>query len=404
MPTSSTEDTCTITIDLGAALHPDLASEVEKQSIYIDTALLSLKVSESRSQVEFSTARGREQEVGARVQRFLDAIRRGHREVPMRILGVHARRCTRPFETAVFEQLVALGWVLDLGPGQAALAGPALALAQRLDGHIVAAAHSLFGATERAYPALIPADVLARCGYTSSFPQHLCIVTHLDENYDAIERFRRDNEGRSALAIPEPAAFGSPKVCLCPALCYHCYPTLQGRCLPPQGHVETASGRIARYESTSMRGLDRLWEFSQRSIIWLGDDALCTALRERAIQLALKLAADWDLDAHVETASDPFFSSVATAKSFWQRGQDLKFELRAAVEAGVGDAPPRTVAAGSFNLHGTYFGSAFDITDHHGGPAFSGCASWGIERLVLAVCTQHGLTPADWPAALRPAD
>ena len=151
-----------------------------------------------------------------------------------------------------------------------------------------------------------------------------------------------------------------------------------------------------------MVGLDRLWEFEQRSIIWLGDDASCQSRRELAIALAMDLATRWDIDCFVETASDPFFTSVSTAKSFWQRGQDLKFELRAAVDAGPAGLQ-RTLAAASFNLHGTYFGTAFDIQDATGGPAFSGCASWGIERLVLVILTQHGLDPQGWPAALRPA-
>src|SRR5205809_337818 len=138
-------DTTTLTIDLGDALHPELASEVEKQSVYIDTALRGLKVHGNRSQVEFSAERGREAEVEARVRRFLDAIRRGYREVPMRVVGAYARRSDRPYETQVFEQLVERGWVLDLGPGQAALAGPALALAHRLDRQLAEAGQRLFG-------------------------------------------------------------------------------------------------------------------------------------------------------------------------------------------------------------------------------------------------------------------
>ena len=153
-----------------------------------------------------------------------------------------------------------------------------------------------------------------------------------------------------------------------------------------------------------MRGLDRLLKFRQRAIIWLGHDIFCISLRQQATDLALSLAADWDLDAQVEALNDPFFNSAATANSFWQRGQDLKFERRAAVEPGIHATPARAVAAASFNLHGTYFGTAFDITDHLDGPAFSGYASWGIERAALAVCTQHGLAPEGWSAALRPAD
>jgi seryl-tRNA synthetase len=394
------QDSQSIVIEMDKALHPELVSEVEKQSVYISTSLLDLKVQSDLKRIALIIEAGREEELTGKVKRFLAAIQHGFRPVEMKTVAVNERKNTRPYETGVYEQLVKKGWVLGLGQGQVGLAGPALALAQALDKTIVRAAQDKFGATERTYPALIPAEVLARCGYTSSFPQHLSIVTHLEENYDAIEKFRAANVDRRDIAVPEAKAFGHPKVCLCPALCYHCYPTLEGKVLPVEGHVETSTGRIARYESTSMVGLDRLWEFAQRSIIWLGGDHFCAERRVLAMETAMELARTWDIDCRIETASDPFFTSVSTAKSFWQKGQDLKFEMRAFVEPNAGESS-RTIAAASFNLHSTYFGEAFDISDHTGGPAFSGCASWGIERLLLVIYTQHGLDQAQWPESLR---
>jgi hypothetical protein len=150
-----------------------------------------------------------------------------------------------------------------------------------------------------------------------------------------------------------------------------------------------------------MVGLDRLWEFTQRSIIWLGEDQFCTDRREFAMAAAIDLARAWDIDCSIETASDPFFTSVSAAKSFWQKGQALKFELRAHVEADA-SGQPRTIAAASFNLHSVFFGNAFNISSDDGHPASSGCAAWGLERLVLVMFTQHGFDPDQWPATLRP--
>jgi hypothetical protein len=164
--------------------------------------------------------------------------------------------------------------------------------------------------------------------------------------------------------------------------------------------VDTAIGKVARYESGNMVGLDRLWEFTQRSIIWLGEEAFCNERRDWSIDVAMELAELWDVDCTIETANDPFFASISTAKSFWQRTQDLKFELRVAVEPGPG-GDPRTVAAASFNLHGPFFGDAFEINDGGGSSAFSGCACWGVERWVLAIFTQHGFEVSCWPPALR---
>jgi seryl-tRNA synthetase len=327
-------------------------------------------------------------------------MKKGFHPLERKVIRQHERRQRKPYETNVFAELLKRGWVLELGHGQVALAGPALTLANTIDRSIAKIGREQFSAIERAYPTLIPADMLARCGYIDSFPQHLSIVMHLHEDFDAIEAFRRSNATRNTLHIPEPSILASPKVCLCPALCYHCYPTLAGQTLGPRGHVETAIGRIARYESSNMIGLERLWEFTQRSIIWIGEDNFCTQRREWAIDAAIALVEAWDIDCTIETATDPFFASIATAKSFWQRSQDLKFELRASIEPDPA-GNPRTVAAASFNLHGIFFGDAFDIRDGSNNAAFSGCASWGLERWVLVVFTQHGFDLNTWPSALR---
>lgn len=380
----------------------DLVAEIEKQSVYVARGLRQVRVSEDRSQVLASFEGQPPEEIRDRVTRFLESMIRGFRPVDQKVIGRTERRDRRPYETGVFGKLVDKGWVLDLGPGQAALGGPALALARFLEQRIAAIGRARFGAVEREYPTLIPAEVLARCGYTSSFPQHLSMVTHLAEDFESIEAFRKANVDRRDVLIPDAAAFSPPRVCLCPALCYHCYPLFEKKQLPREGHTETAIGRIARYESSSMVGLERLWDFTQRSIIWLGDEGFCNVRRDWALEVALDLARTWDIDCTIETANDPFFASISTAKSFWQRAQDLKYEMRAPIEPDAGGRR-RTLAVASFNLHGAYFGHAFEIMDHAGEPVCSGCASWGLERLVLVIFTQHGLDPATWPPALREA-
>jgi seryl-tRNA synthetase len=391
-----------VTIQLSDALDPQLVPEIEKQSVYVSRRIRQFRVSPDRTQVIVTFDGAPTDAIRERVNTFVAAMLRGFRPVELKTVGRTVRRNAQPYQTDVFRQLVEKGWVVELGPGQVALTGPALALFNAIDRRVAAIGRDRFGGIERVYPTLIPADVLARCGYISSFPQHLSVVTHLHEDFDSIEEFRRANAENRELKIPDPSALGHPRVCLCPALCYHLYPTLEKRRLGAEGHVETASGRIARYESSGMVGLDRLWDFTQRSIIWVGEDEFCSERRRWATDAALELAAEWDIDCTIETANDPFFASVSSAKSLWQRGQDLKFELRAVIEPAA-DNTPRTLAAASFNLHGPYFGNAFEIVDHTGGPAFSGCASWGLERLVLVICTQHGLDPEGWPPALRAA-
>lgn len=382
------------------ALHPELAEEIKKQSVYISSALRGLDIADDGDNIIIECEEDAEDELRDTMARFILSMRAGFRPSDVRILWKNERESNRSYESNVFQKLLDREWVLDLGPGQVALSGPALNLTNHIEQAIAEIGRNEFGAVERQYPTMIPTEALVNCGYMDSFPQHLSLVSHLKENFDAIEEFRALNAKRDKFHPPPSSALSGSKVCMCPALCYHSYPTLEGRTLGVDGHIETSIGRIARYESSSMTGLDRLWEFTQRSIIWLGEDEFCSHNRRRAIDVAISLAKSWNVDCTIETANDPFFASVATAKNFWQRSQDLKLELRANIEPdALGEE--RTLAAASFNLHGSFFGQAFNIRDCVDELAASGCASWGLERWVLILFTQHGFDPNDWPSALR---
>ena len=390
-----------LTLPLPANVTGELAAEIEKQSVYVSPAIARMRVSREGSEVLVELT-GRDDGVStAKAERFLASMLASlDREVEVKVLVRSKRKNPEPLQRNVYRKLIERGWVVELGHGQVALSGPALDLARKIGTICANLGRDAFGGIEREYPTLIPSEALARCGYISSFPQNLSMVTRLREDFDGIETFRRANSANKVLLIPQADAVVHPEACLCPALCYHCYPTLAGKKLKPAGHVETSIGRICRYELSNITGLDRLWEFTQRSIIWVGGDQFCTDLRQRAIDAAAAQLEEWDIDATIETASDPFFASVTTAKSLWQRSQDLKFELRPLIEPSD-STPRRTIAAASFNLHGPYFGNAFDIESADGEPASSGCVSWGLERWVLVVFTQHGFDPGNWPAALR---
>lgn len=375
--------------------------EVEKQSVYVSRHIRRIRLSENGESfcVEYDGCDDLA-DLRDKATRFLYAMLQSLRPIEVETIFRHQRADKGSLETDVYQKLLKRGWVVELGFGQVALSGPALALATVIERACAKVGREEFHGVERHYPTMIPTEVLARCGYINSFPQHLTTVHHLLEDFDAIEAFRKINGERHSSEIVRTDAFELAHTCLCPALCYHCYPTLTGQRLGPQGHVETSIGRIARYESSNIRGLDRLWEFSQRSIIWVGTQEFCESLRQKAIALAMHQAQEWDIDCTIETASDPFFAAVTTAKSFWQRSQNLKYEMRPSIEPGS-SGEPRTIAAASFNLHDSFFGRAFDITGDDGEPASSGCVSWGLERWVLVLFTQHGFQAERWPLALR---
>jgi seryl-tRNA synthetase len=95
-----------------------------------------------------------------------------------------------------------------------------------------------------------------------------------------------------------------------------------------------------------------------------------------------------DLSARIETACDPFFASDFPSLRFFQLANDLKYELK------VDTAPDQSVACASFNYHERFFGTRFEIGAGDGQPAHTGCAAFGLERLLYACICQHGFKHA----------
>jgi seryl-tRNA synthetase len=199
-----------------------------------------------------------------------------------------------------------------------------------------------------------------------------------------------------------------PGLCLNPAACFPCYPTLAGRRIGDDGAAFSWKGRVFRYESRNLVGLDRLWEFNVRELVLVGSEDHVAEARRRVLPVIGELAAIFDLECRIETASDPFFATVSAARTFWQRAQEVKNEIILTIEPGP-DGARRELACGSINLHGKFFGERFDIGLAHsdagagaaGGTAATACVGLGIERWVLAAFSQHGFDPGRWPAAVR---
>jgi seryl-tRNA synthetase len=196
-----------------------------------------------------------------------------------------------------------------------------------------------------------------------------------------------------------PGALASIDASLLPALCYAVYAAREGSVVPTEGVAVTCAGRCFRYESRNMNGLERLWEFSMREVVFLGDEKMVESRRARAIELVMEQLDRWDLDGAIETASDPFFPAGRAARAHWQRSGERKLELRLPV--GGRNGAVRTAACASLNLHDRFFGSAFAIGSAAGEAAASGCVGWGMERWMLACFAQHGFVPEAWPRWLR---
>ena len=270
--------------------------------------------------------------------------------------------------------------------GQIALSGPALALYRALDARFCELADAC-GATEYAFPPALPLGTLARIEYLGSFPHLATFAAAAGRSDDNL----REVAAGSARASEVPAEHLEPaRDLLTPAACYHVYPRFQHRDLPAPVHV-TTNARCFRRE-TEYRPLERLWSFSMREVVCIGDADAVDAFLDRGRAFVDALTARIGLELEWAQATDPFFDAEADPKHIAQLVAPLKLEM-------VHD---HRLAVGSVNRHGSYFGDAFAI-DHRGRPAHSGCVAFGVERWMAAVLDRFGDDPAGWPDALAGA-
>jgi seryl-tRNA synthetase/acyl carrier protein len=282
------------------------------------------------------------------------------------------RRTDRARFSSPVDALVARGDVTVTGAGQVALSGLALDVVRAVDRTVTRWAAAL-GAVEHRYPSLIDLGTLERAGQVASFPQHVTVVSPLA------------SEGRV-----------TPRHAVAPAICYHTYPEWEGKTVGTEPALITACGRCYRHEGGEHVTLERLWEFTMREIIVLGTHHQVEAVRQALIAKASELVTTLDLDASIDPASDPFFTSADDGRRLMQQAGALKYELRLTAAA-----DGRSVAAASFNHHRDFFGARFGIGLAGGATAHSGCVAFGLERWLLGVVAQHGADARAWPAGTR---
>ena len=389
----------TISVPLPKVVDQELAGDIEKESVFVSPYLDRIAVEED-NQTATLYLMGPEhvEEVMDKAKRYLDIMSKRRTGFDAKVFLENQRLDDGPYQEQVSAELVERGWLHDYGKGQVAYSGPVLKLARLVNEHAGALYEKHFDAVDGHFPAFVDADTLQKCGYFDSHPNAVTFVGDVIEDFDALEEFRVANSCSEGAVIPPQAHIHMGGMCLNPAACFPAYPTLAGKNIG-DGHVVSWLGRVFRYESRNISGLDRLFEFNVREIVFVGSDDYVRDCRKKALPLVGELAAYFDLDMTLQTASDPFFATVAAAKKFWQQSQEVKNEVLIPVLDAAGDR--KMLACGSVNLHGDFFGQKFDIKAGDGAAAQTGCIGLGIERWVLACFTQHGFDTDRWPGPVR---
>lgn len=386
-------------VELGLEVPAEIAGDVAAKLHYVSDGIVAPALDpDGRSAVTFELleeSRGDLERISTSIRRLAAGMCANYRSVPVRVLE-RVGDGSFAYEDDPHPELLRCGDLIEFGRGRFGFGDRMTRLLRRLDEMCLHYAAE-YDAAHRQFPALIGADAMDTCRYLTSFPHSLCLVAHLREDLDGIEAFAREAHWEGKRLVMPPESLDDVKVLLAPSVCFHCYAGLAGTRLDGPLTV-TAIGKCFRYESGNLTGLERLWDFTMREVIFVGERAFVLGGRDTSVASVVRLLDRLGLQFTIETASDPFFIDGFATQATFQKLFDLKYEIRAALPyAG------RTLAVGSFNYHQDFFGRAFGISTADGSPAHTGCVGFGLERLALAVVAQHGVNPDGWPEALRVA-
>lgn len=384
-------------VPLGLVIPADLVGDVSGKLHYVSEQLAGFRIADSRDTVHFRLKPGQEFQrdlVTQRLREVATKLCRSYRSWGDKVLVSRPREHFASYEDP-HPALESQGQIYRYGNGRYGLGPHLVALVEAFDRQFLRTVGS-FSPEAHQFPSIIGGDVLSRCRYIKSFPHSLSLVHHLREDLEAIQGFADEAEWGDSHLHVKPGSLAQPETLLSPTVCFHCYAWLADS-KQTRPRIITARGKCFRFESGNLRGLERLWDFSMRELIFVGPKEFVLEQRQKVIDASARLLDRWNLSYEIKTATDPFFIDDFSQQSAFQRAFDLKFEVRAALPY----KPGGSVAIGSFNIHQDFFGRSFSIETVDGQPLHTGCVGFGLERIALALIAQHGLDPAGWPPGVR---
>jgi seryl-tRNA synthetase len=373
-----------------------LLKEVLSKLAYVDEQVRSARISGSGDliSVELRSAATADFQrlLADRVEALVKAMAEGAFEPQFRILEQHSH----PIASRVdpMTELLARREVVEEGPGYFVV-GPLLTgILTYVEQRLLQVADQM-GASRYRFPALIAPSYMEKVQYFRNFPHSLTFATHLRENLPDIQRFSCEAVTADGRISVDQELYAPVSAMLAPTVCHHLYLTMSGCKVQEAGMTATAHGNCFRFESRNMVSLERVWNFTMREIIFVGAEDYVTGRIEEARNRIRPLMDDLGLTHTVMTANDPFFIGTFRDQA---AAFELKYEIRALLPY-----KDDTIAVGSYNRHGDFFGRTLNIQAAEGGPAHTGCVGIGFERLAYAFVCQHGLDTENWPAPVRDA-
>ncbi len=241
------------------------------------------------------------------------------------------------------------------------------------------------GAEQLILPPLLPAGAMRELDFFVNFPHLALLVSQVRDDDGTRERLA-DRTKQDALCAHELDPTG---LVLPTAACFAVYLHLSGSVVTPPYRV-TVRERCFRNEDY-YDGLKRVLGFHMREIVCVGDLAAAQGHLEAFAPLVEALGTALRLGLRREVGLDPFFDKDGSRAQMQQL-----FPVKQEFLAGE-------LAIASVNLHRNFFGERCAIALPDGGPAFTSCVAFGLERWVYALEQRFAGDFAAATSALRDA-
>ncbi len=217
-------------------------------------------------------------------------------------------------------------------------------------------------------PALIDGEVLRKCDYFKSFPNHLTVAGVANKNKlnDIILKQLIDNNSLKTIDMY-----------FTPAACIHVYPMFENKVI--DNECITTRARVYRYENGNFYKMVRLWDFTVREIVFIGNKDYVMNKLNTIEMRALEYARTFFKSSRFNIANDHFYPSEENKiKQKIQKANKMKKELLVTIDKS-------DIAIASINYHGTHFSKAFNFDKDSN--IVTGCIGFGLERWVQLLLT-----------------
>ncbi|GAB4157899.1 MAG: amino acid--[acyl-carrier-protein] ligase [Candidatus Promineifilaceae bacterium] len=303
---------------------------------------------------------------------------------------------TPRYQANVVQLLQETHQIIDFGSGQVGFSGLFLEVIHFFE-HVFLTLAQKMMAQEYTYPHLIHTKSLQKHDYLLHFPHLIAFALPVIQDQQTLQIFMATIQANPSANINAYLQH-PPEWILRPAVCFHVYEQLDGCCLHPNAPlIFTTQGRCFRHEEKPVIP-SRLRVFTMREVVFIGSADFVSHQRQKMISLTQNLVKALDLQAHLETATDPFFTD-SKRMGLYQKLGKLKYEMHLNIPYEGG-----TIAATSFNIHNDFFTKAHNISSQTETPIATGCVAFGIERWAYAFLAQHGPDKQNWPVNLDNRD